>query len=488
MKGHTGGMRVLSISLEFLKQGYKKHPLPAIFLICLLIYNINLRPISSGDTVPATLLPFNLLETHSFYMDSFVQGYSDFYGSGRTPGFFAETGNHYLSMYPVVTPVLITPLYLIPYAILKLMSVPIDVYNPVFLTFVKVMEKASASIIASLSVVFTYLALKQMSNEKVSLIACMIFALATNTWVIGSQALWQHGMIELMLSTMIFIVLLDAKDPKYINMVYLGILSGFFLFCRPPDAVFILPLALYVISLKDWKKLALYCIPAALAALPFAAYNVHYFHSIFGGYNSLVSLMDLNHNVPAAAIGLLFSPNRGIFIYSPILLFSIAGIFLLLMDKNQQDNIKRILLAYAACLLLGVLIYSTFSIWWGGHCYGYRFLTGSLPVYAMFLGISIDRISRMGKARAKAALCTIFLALTLLSILIQIIGAFYYPNNNWDAISEVDQDRVWDYNDTQIMRSFNAGPIIITPTKLIALLDMDKSALTASNLTQLLYS
>ena len=45
----------------------------------------------------------------------------------------------------------------------------------------------------------------------------------------------------------------------------------------------------------------------------------------------------------------------------------------------------------------------------------------------------------------------------------QFVGAFYYPNGDWDGSLNVDlyPEKCWYWNDTQIMRSFNAG--IISP-------------------------
>jgi hypothetical protein len=43
---------------------------------------------------------------------------------------------------------------------------------------------------------------------------------------------------------------------------------------------------------------------------------------------------------------------------------------------------------------------------------------------------------------------------------VQIVGAFYYPRGEWDAkpISvDLRPDRIWNWSDSQIMRSWTAG-------------------------------
>jgi len=44
---------------------------------------------------------------------------------------------------------------------------------------------------------------------------------------------------------------------------------------------------------------------------------------------------------------------------------------------------------------------------------------------------------------------------------VQFIGAFYYPNGDWDGNPNVDHhpEKLWDWSDTQIIRTFSAGMI-----------------------------
>ena len=131
--------------------------------------------------------------------------------------FLAKTKDHFLSFYPIVTPILITPLYVLPYLILKLASYPIDLFHTGFFLIAHIMEKLAASSIASLSVIFVFLSLKELVNGKIAAIVAMIFAFATNTWTISSQGLWQHGLVELLLAMSIYLVLI-TKDMVQIKL------------------------------------------------------------------------------------------------------------------------------------------------------------------------------------------------------------------------------------------------------------------------------
>ena len=169
------------------------HEKLTIFTILFIIYNINCGSTPSGDTIPASLLPFSIIENNNLYFDQFIVFFQNTWG---TPYFFIEQNGHNLSFFPIVTPILVTPLYIIPYIILKLISYPIDMFNPGFVLLVLMMEKLSAATIVSFSGVFVFLSLKELINRKIAWIGTFIFAFATNTWAIGSQALWQHGKVR----------------------------------------------------------------------------------------------------------------------------------------------------------------------------------------------------------------------------------------------------------------------------------------------------
>lgn len=94
----------------------------------------------------------------------------------------------------------------------------------------------------------------------------------------------------------------------------------------------------------------------------------------------------------------------------------------------------------------------------GGHSYGPRLLTDFLPLFAILLVPTWQRLDRSLPLRVG------FLALLAVSIWIQAIGAFYYPSHpgrDWDKTPRnVDwaHDRLWDWRDPQILRLLQNGP------------------------------
>lgn len=87
---------------------------------------------------------------------------------------------------------------------------------------------------------------------------------------------------------------------------------------------------------------------------------------------------------------LLISHDRGLFIYSPIFLLSIAGLLILWRKKQAIGFI--ILLTFIA----NILVYGSFDDPWGGWGFGPRYLIPTLPLIAILVGVSFDNLFKKG--------------------------------------------------------------------------------------------
>jgi hypothetical protein len=439
----------------------RRHEVLCLFTLVYLVYIINFRTIGSGDTIPASLLPFSILENHNLYLDQFSYYFESNYEF--TYGFLQKICGHTLSVYPIVTPVLITPLYILPFVIMKLAHIPMDMFHPGFALIMPILEKLSASLIASFSTIFVFLSVRELINKRIAIIVALIFAFATNTWTISSQGLWQHGLVELLLAMSIYLVLINEKHASDKIIISLGIISGLFVFNRPVDSILLIPIVYYIFGLRA-RRIAYYLCAMSISGAPFLLYNIHYFGNLFGGMSYALSAFDGRSGFILPFMGLLISPSRGLFVYTPIMLFSILGYFRIFQMTNSK--IRKFLFVMGISILALIIVYASFGVWWAGWSYGPRFLTGMLPALVMFLGLYIKNINFNIKYKKNLLVVCIFSIFLIWSVFAQIVGAFYYPltNSSWDADPNVDHhpEKLWYWNDTQIMRSFNSG-IIISP-------------------------
>lgn len=452
-----------------------------LFSFVFLIYNLNFRNINSIDTIPASLLPFALLHSHTLQLDIFAS-----FIQGENGGAVSLIGSHFYSVYPVVTPVLVTPLYVIPYLVLNFLHIPFDMSNSTFFLTVFAMEKISAACISSLAIVFFFAGLREIIDKKTALITALIFAFGTNMWSICSQALWQHGMVALLFSIMFFLIVTNEKDGHLRNYLLLGVCSGLLVFTRPSDSFMVLPVVAYVFY-KNFKFFVIYCMGALAVSLPVMIYNFSVFHTIFGGYSSMttgggfglqiISLTALSQ-ILVQAIGLLFSPQLGLFIFTPIALIAILGFFKIKSTPSKALKVFHYSLAVA--LVLETFV---FAAWfWNYHQYagatpgimfGPRYFSGFLPAICILIGIYLDSLWNPEKSKINGAsikntliVCVISL-LVVWSVFAQIVGAFYYPNGNWQEFPKFTLDQAGNVTDTPIIKTFNEGPIIVNPVNIL---------------------
>ncbi len=114
-----------------------------------------------------------------------------------------------------------------------------------------------------------------------------------------------------------------------------------------------------------------------------AVYNFIRFHSFFNfGYGEEGFSLSIREGL----LGLLISPGHSLFIYSPILLVSIYGSFIL----YKRD--KLLTLAVLACVVGYILMAASWFSWSGGKVWGTRLLVPILPLTGILLATAIDQI------------------------------------------------------------------------------------------------
>jgi hypothetical protein len=400
-------------------------------LVCLLVYNANLRWVGAVDTYPARYLPFGILRYGSLLFDPIL----DFARDGSLhPRWMVTTGEgHVVSMYPVVLPVLATPLY-IP-AFLYLQARGWD--TPRVQLAARIMEKVTASLLAAATVALMYLLLRRRADRGAALLLTLAFAFGTTTWAVSSQAMWQHGLGELL---MVGALLLLTGPCTARRALAAGALCVLIAGNRPPDVILGAALGLYALR---WAGRGRALLVAAGAAVPLAlllTYNLAVVGNLGGGYLAAaypshpgspgVDVAARNHalfghGMASGIAGMLFSPARGLFVFSPFLLFLPFG-FRRALGPDRRD--RELTLYLAAAMAVQVALYAK-GDWRAGASWGPRWLTDMVPLLVWMLGPVVATLRGAGR--------TAFAALAALSIAIEAVGAFWYTGTSEAAIFAV---------------------------------------------------
>jgi hypothetical protein len=270
-----------------------------------------------------------------------------------------------------------------------------------------------------------YLLLRRRLGVRDALTLTIACAFGSTTWVISSQALWQHGVAQLVL---VALLLAATAPPSPRSLGLAGAGAALLTAARFPDVLLALPIAVFCLlcargrgqqvaflaSAAAMTGLLLWCNLAASGHLV----GGQAFHAAFqtpGAY--------LAHPLFAGLAGELLSPGKGLLVFSPWLLLGLLG----LTRRHHPDGVDDRLLdsLLAAGVVAQALLFAKCD-WLAGYCYGPRYLTDMLPALAWILAPALPGIA--GGRR---------LALWVLigwSIAVQAIGAFRYPHGHSDEV------------------------------------------------------
>jgi hypothetical protein len=307
-------------------------------------------------------------------------------------------------------------------------------------------EKFIASMIgAAAGAIFFWVMVCQFQSRAVALAATAIFAFSTSMWSTATRALWQHGPLVL---TLVIAMLLLLKARRRAELVqYAAIPLAFSYLMRPTAIVPIVVLSAYVlVYYRPW--FLRYVFWALLIAIPWIAFNIHIYGNLLPPYYSS-NAFSPNTRFVEGLLGNLFSPSRGLFVFSPVLLLSLSGFVLALRDSSQ----RALHVAFAVIILGHFVIVGEASMWWAGHCFGPRFTTDIAPFLTYFAAFNLRVPAEFGRA-ARVAGRTAVVVLAIVSAAIHSQGALRGVTLRWNVEpSNIDQNpsRAWDWRDPQFL-------------------------------------
>jgi hypothetical protein len=269
--------------------------------------------------------------------------------------------------------------------------------------------------------------------------AC-VYAFCTCVWSIASKAIWQHGP-SLLLITAALLIVTSTRSRAWLLIA--GVFLGLAIWNRATNAIFVVA----ILGWWCWRVRRL-PVPLALGLVPpiacMLAYSWVYLARV-DTFGQLQSIDTFSGDPRVGFIGLLVSPNRGLFVFSPVLLLSVAGAIIAV----RRPRTYSLAVALGVAVLLELLVYSRWYFWWGGATFGYRLIVEMIPALVVLAAIGWQEWARGSGARILGVA-----ALALVSVYIQWLGATYYPCGFDTEPNGIDQhpERLWDVADGEISR------------------------------------
>jgi hypothetical protein len=419
--------------------------------VCLfVVYLSNGRDLGTDDTYSATLLPLNILKGKGVFLE---EGYRKDVGRDfPLPYFWTNSRGHVLTLYPVAPALVALPLIATQIAILNVLDPAWNKNRSAEIAESRTMMKRSMAMIVALAGVVLHRFLLALGLRRAALPAVAAAGLGSDLWTVGSQAAWQHGPAALCLITAI--ALLEPRPLRAHRLVFAGLATAFMVACRLMDVVFAAAIVVWI--LWNQPRGLFWFLPAPITGgLALLAYNLWFFDSFVGGQTRLEQYHTVFHGVAGpwsgtlaqGMLGTLFSPNRGLLVFSPWIVVAVATLAVPSMRRRVVGH--SLICVLLASLLPYLVVLSKYSVWWGGHCFGPRYWTDAMPLFGILFALAIDEVLTRSRA-----LVTISAMTVVVAIAFQMIGAYCYPST-WNARPRnVDRnhERLWDWRDSELKR------------------------------------
>ena len=378
----------------------------AVVLLLFALLVSNGRPIGAGDTRPTERVAASLVSELDFDLDEFPEVEDPF---ART------VGAHRVSIYPVASAVLAAPVFAFAQAMFAMDEAGTALAG-----------KWAASLFTALAGALVFVIVGRRHPHAEAFWTAVVFALGTSMWS-TSQALWQHPAAVLALCVALLFLSLASRDPDWAGRA--GLPLALAVAARHADVALVLVLAIAAAARwpRQLPRMVAWGAPVVLFVL---AYQWAYFgsplaHGFAGSASRFAEPWGRGH------LGLLASPAKGLFVFTPVVLAALAGAALAFRKGERWWAGALVAAAVAHWAFVG-----RWTEWHGGESWGPRMMTDALPLLVVFLP---DAWSRFPAP-------TVLLG--IVSVAVQALGAFTYDYRwerlHWRGPGGADTAALWD--------------------------------------------
>lgn len=257
--------------------------------------------------------------------------------------------------------------------------------------------------------------LRTFFSSQASSVAILLLLFGTCWLDIGAGWSFSSHGISTLLFALFFLVAnrwVDEPD-RWRDTILLGALLGLIALVRVPNLLVVLALALLpstqTTSLPAHIKRLFRLIPqfVVMAAVALVAFLPQMVFWKYGAGHWLVNSYGdrgLPHLTSPALMEVLFSLNKGIFVWSPILLLAIPGWF------TMKQESARWRLTVAVLLVLQWYVIASAAVWNAGACFGQRYFAEFQTLAAIPFAALVSR------SRGRGFLWMVILATVLWSV------------------------------------------------------------------------
>ncbi len=409
----------------------------AIFVVPFLLFLAGPHS-GSGDTEPAELLPISILLDHKLDFDRFYGGRQDL------PYPYRRVRGRVVSAYPIVAGLANVPVY----AAARILRT--DLYAAR-----SRLSHTTAALLAAASVLFLYGALRRVSrSRREALLFAGVYAFGTEVLAVASRGAWQHAPSLFFLSASVWLLWprrdgdppgpeSDGFDPGW-RVPLSGLTLALAVLSRPTNVLLAGAAAAFVLARRR-RAFPLFLLSAAIPAAAVAFYSALWLANPLA-MGQLYRPFGFGGDPVRGVAGLLASPSRGLFVFSPVLLASLPGAWIAWRSRERRHEPLPWLAAGTAATLL---LFSFWGMWWGGSSFGYRLVVDVVPVLTILSAVGWGLWDRRRSGRSHGRIF-LFAALLAISVYVEMLGVFAYPTRFGEGL-DLEPERLWNVRESELV-------------------------------------
>jgi hypothetical protein len=254
----------------------------------------------------------------------------------------------------------------------------------------------TSALFGAISVVLVYKALRFFAAKETHRIIITV-TYGLGTLVLIYSRLFMNHVVAMFFAFLSFYLVFLMKKKKQ-NLAFVsGLAGGFAVVTQLSTAAIVLGNAVLLLTFKK-KKVFHFALGCLVGALPLLMYNYSIFHnpieftyfhmdeSIWGFVSFKGQFQYRTVDALNIMLRLLFDPYRGLFFYSPILIFSFAGLWFMFKKYRTES------LLIGAYFLVILIYNSQLHVWEGGSCFGPRHFVLLTPFLMLPLSYSFANL------------------------------------------------------------------------------------------------
>jgi len=227
-------------------------------------------------------------------------------------------------------------------------------------------------------------------SQKISLWATFLIWLGSNLFFYTViDPLNSHSASFFTASLIVYFFTKESKKEK-LSAIIFALVIAFLATIRLQDIIFTPLILIKKYKKRAWFKKSLSLIFFLIGFLP----QLLLWYYLYGRLQSPYLIKDNRFNwLRPDLLAVLLSRNNGLFYFSPILIFSLLGLFYQL-KKNNFIGLLGLLL-----FLAQLFIVASWRVWWGGAAYGGRMFISLMPFFIIGLGLFFKNLSSKQQKR-----------------------------------------------------------------------------------------